>query len=407
MLLLFRNNLLRTTVAKRLVVGVVLLAASGSALSAEWSLKSSIDQSLGYDSNVQMQQNAQGSFFYKIIPVLTLSHTTDVSEIRADALYGTQVYSDLPGFNQDMQNYALSGKYKTERFDWGIALNHSITPTRNNALQTSGNFSANAVSTTQSVSPSLTYHLSEIDNLTLASSYSATSFDNATNDLFRNYNNLEINFAWQRTWTERFSSSLGLFFSNYESKQSGSSQTSNINFDSYGINLTNAYNLSEKWKLSGTVGIRQTDSTISSVTSSSVGFLADFSADYTTDNLTTSFSFRRSLAPSNFGRLQEQTDAGMFLNYRIAENLSTGFNIYYSESTQVNFNDQASRENIVLQPSINWHLAPEWTLSGSYRYRTQDRTQDDFGNLSANNFAESHLIMLTLNFNWQGLSISK
>lgn len=405
MLLLYHSNLNQIAFKMRFFLGIILLLLPGFVLCAEWSLKSSIDQFLGYDTNVRMQEQAQGSFFYKIIPVLTLSHKTDFSEIKADALYGTQIYTDVTGFDQDIQNYTLSGTYKTQQIDWGLVLNHSATPQRNNALQNSGAFASNSVNITQSVSPSLTYHVNEINSLILTPSYSTTSFSNADINTFRNYENLTINLAWQHAWTERYSTSLSPFYSKF--KSNGTSALSSINYSSYGINFSNSYNLSEQWQLSGTVGIRQTDTSGSSTNSSSQGFLADLSANYTGDNISSGVSFRRSLAPSSFGRLQEQTDLSWTINYKIAERLSTNFNIYYLESTQVNLNTQGTRKNIVIQPGINWNISPEWTLSGSYRYRSQDRNQDDSGNIVGNNFAESHLIMFTINYKWQGLSISR
>jgi hypothetical protein len=83
------------------------------------------------------------------------------------------------------------------------------------------------------------------------------------------------------------------------------------------------------------------------------------------------------------------------------------FNVNYVESTQVNNINDTTRENITFQPAIRWEMTPEWSISGSYRYRSQDTNQDDFGNLTSNNSAESHLMMLTINYNWQGLSISR
>ncbi len=394
--------------ATRPYLGIVIFLLPSFGFCAEWSLKSSIDQFLGYDTNVRMRQDAQGSFFYKIIPTLTLSRKTEISEVTANAMYGTQTYTDVSGFNQDIQNYGLNGIYKTQRFDWGLTLNHSSTPSRNNALENSGNFAANSINTTQTVSPSLTYHISEIDNLTLTPSYSATSYTNASINNFRNYNTTNIDLAWQRMWTERYMSSISFFYSIFESQQgSNSSGSSSFNYDSYGINFGNDYALTEKWKLSGTVGVRQTESTTDFGSSSSAGFLADLNADYTADNFTSGINFKRSLMPSSFGRLQEQTAVGWNFNYKILERLSTNFNLYYLESTLVNFNNNAIRKNLVIQPGISWQLTPEWTLAGSYRFRTQDSNQNSLGNLTNNLSAESHLVMLTINYNWQGLSLSK
>ncbi len=407
MSLLYRSYLNRRPLAKHLLLGIALFNAPGIAVCAEWSLKSSIDQFLGYDTNVRMQEKAQGSFLYKIIPVLTLVHRTDVSEIKADAMYGTQIYTDIVGLDQDIQNYGLSGTYKTERIDWSLALNHSSTPSRNNATQSSGNFGATSINTTQSISPTLTFRLDEIDSLILAHTYSQTSFSNSSADNFRNYNTNNISLAWERTWSERYSSSVSTFYSIFESQTPITLAQPSSNFDSYGINFSNNYLWTEKWKLAGTIGVRQTESKTGSTTSSSVGFLADIGADYTGDNFNSGINFNRSLSPSNQGRLQEQTGISWNINYKITERLSSNFNIYYLESTQVNQINQSTRKNIIIEPGISWQMAPEWTLSGSYRYRTQDSNQDDFGNITGNRSAESNLLMLTLKYNWQGLSISR
>jgi hypothetical protein len=262
------------------ILGLFFLLLPGISQSAEWSLKSSIDQFLGYDTNVRMQKKAEGSFNYKIIPVLTLTHKTDFSEIKADALYGTQIYTDIEGLNQDIQNYGLSGVYKTEQLDWGLALNHSATPTRNNAVQSSGVFDSSSINITQTVSPSLTYRVTEVDSLRLTPTYSVTSFSNTSAlgtgtgaNIFRDYSNANINLDWQRFWSERYSTSVSLFYSRFESDQNRATTLASSNFDSYGINFGNSYALSQKWNVSGTIGVRKTDSkNVTGGDSSSLGF---------------------------------------------------------------------------------------------------------------------------------------
>jgi hypothetical protein len=185
---------------------------------AEWSLKGSLDQSLGYDDNVRMLSKdspflgPRGSFKYRIIPVLTFLHKTEVSEIQADASYGTQIYTDIPQFNQDIQNYNLSGLYKTARFDWGLSTNLSVTPARNTAALNSGNFNTNSDRTSWSVSPSVSYKIDELNSIILSPSYSATSFTSSgssqTNsgtpnpNNFRNNTSTYVGLAWQRLYKQ-------------------------------------------------------------------------------------------------------------------------------------------------------------------------------------------------------------
>jgi hypothetical protein len=409
MLSLFLNLLLRTKTLLQLLLTVVCLLIPGFSQGAEWSLKGSVDQSLSYDDNVRMQANPQGSFRYRIVPVLTFLHKTDVSEIKANATYGTQVYTDIPQFDQDIQNYGLSGLYKTERFEWGVASNFSVTPSRNTAVQDSGDFSNNSDRTHWSVSPSVSYRIDEVNNLILSPSYSESTFssgtDSANNSNFRNNTTYNISLAWQRVWTERYLSALNLFYSNFDSPgNTNAGLASSSTFDSVGINLSNDYLWSENLKLQGTVGVRHTESNANGVSSSSFGFLANVGANYTGENFSSGINFSRSLTPSNQGQLQEQTGVGLNFRYKIAERLSTSFNIHYQESTNVNAINTATRTNLVLEPAIHWQLAPEWSLGGSYRYRTQDRGDvNNLGDITA----DSNLFMLSIDYNWQGLTLSR
>jgi OMPG-porin 1 family len=378
---------------------------------AEWALKAAVDQDLGYDTNVLMQQNEQGSFKYMIVPTLTFIHRTDVSEVQADASYGTQVFSEIPQLNQDIQNYSMRGLYKAERFDWGASWNYAITPTRNNAVQSSGNFNSASVNNTWSISPFVTYKINETDSLSLTPSYSESAFTNANaSDNFRDRTNTNINLAWQRLWSERYSSSISFFYSNSQSEQGSSNAQSSFSFDSVGLNLTNSYAWSENWKLDGTVGVRHTDSEIDSIKSDSMGFLADINLNYTGENYSSGVYFNRSLTPSFQGQLQEQTSVGLHFSYKIAERLTARLSTGYQESTLVNSNDQngqSSRENLTVNPALSYQLSPEWTLSGSYRYRTQNRALDNTTIDTTNQDVESNLFLLSINYNWQGLSISR
>jgi hypothetical protein len=342
---------------------------------------------------------------------LTFLRTTDTTEIQADASYGTQVYSNdtLKSLNQDIQNYSLRGLYKTERFDWSVSGNYSVAPTRNSALQSGGNFSANSSNTTWSVSPSVTYRLTELDSLVLSPSYSSTVIDRKTVDnQFRDYTIASVNLAWLHPWTERYTTTASWFYSNYDSQRGNFAGSTEIIFDSVGVNFSNEYKLSERWNLVGTIGGRHSQSTNGGVSSSSFGFLADTSATYTGENYSAGFSFSRSLAPSYQGFLQEITSFGVNYSYQISDNLTSSFGAGYQESTRVNASGQSDRKNIYLDPSISWHFLPEWTLRGSYQYRTQNRSSDNVATSSPTSTAtDANLFMLSINYNWQGLKLSR
>jgi hypothetical protein len=407
----------------------------GLSHAAEWSLKGFLDQSLGYDDNVFMSssgtsnntQGKQGSFQYKITPVLSFLHKTDVSELEANASYGTQVYTDVEGLDFDVQNYSLRGLYNTELIDWGLSANYSVIPTRNNAIANSGIFSTNTESTTKSISPTITFKIDEINSLNLSSTYAETTFGNTTStdqglNNFRNNTNANVNIAWQRLWSERYTTALSWFYNtvDYGQQQNpGANQNTSNSFDSTGLNFSNTYLWSPNWKFNGTIGFRHTNSESGNppINHSSDGFLADVGVDYTGESYSTGVHFSRSLVPSTFGQLQEQTSIGLDFSYKITERLSAGLNTSYQESTFVNGNasqpggngnGSQTRKNIFINPSVRWQLAPDWSLTGSYRYRSQTGfLQADSNNRLIDQTADSNLFLLSINYTWQGMKMSR
>jgi hypothetical protein len=409
-----------------LVINLLLVVCNQLAFADEWQVSGLVDQSMGYDDNVTMRPDPlnQGSFWYRITPVLNLIHRTEATEIKTNATYGTQVYSDIPSFSQDFQNYGLDSIFKTEMIDWKLGFNYSITPTRNLGYQT-GNFSSAAFNESWSINPAMIIKLNDIDKLIFSPGYSESSFTRQSgtdpadiNTNFRDYNTIDMSLTWQRLWSERYNSTVSLFGSILDSQSGNQNSLDNIrdlSNTSVGINFGNNYLIDEKWIIDGTIGVRNTETVINSVSSSSVGFLANVGVNYKDDDYTAGFYFNRSLNPSNFGSLQEQTGVGFNFNYSVLKNLSVNLNANYQKSTIVNNNQQQlvnlssqrSRQNIVIEPSVHWNFLPEWSLTGSYRYRTQDKVTVDSTVGSPEKLAESNLFMLSVNYNWQGIKFSR
>jgi hypothetical protein len=82
----------------------------------------------------------------------------------------------------------------------------------------------------------------------------------------------------------------------------------------------------------------------------------------------------------------------------------------YQETDSVIDNNDGlgiSRTNIRVSPNINWKLTEDWLLSASYAYRQQERPSSaTIGNIRAGT-VESNIFMLSINYNWPGLSISR
>ncbi|MCK4493950.1 MAG: hypothetical protein KAU26_07825, partial [Methylococcales bacterium] len=110
----------------------------------------------------------------------------------------------------------------------------------------------------------------------------------------------------------------------------------------------------------------------------------------------------RSLVPSAQGNLNEQDRLTLDMYYTFTQRLSSSFSASYQRSQSIasGSNEMAIRENIMFSPTLNWAITPEWKLSMSYRYQLQSREHREI-------VTDSNASMLNINYNWQGLSISR
>ncbi len=367
----------------------------------QWTLDANVRQELGYDDNITMSSQPQGSMEYKLIPVINFAHKTETSDIQASASYGMQRYLAMQSFDSTLQNYKVLGNYATQRAHWGVTANMSIAPNRNTAIADSGNFASNSQRTTIGISPFVSYELTQLDSLKLLANYSKTTFSTSE---FSNSQTNTIDAAWQRQWTERYSSSINISYSAFHSNNATSKTYTNSY--TYSLNFNSTYLLSEQWKIMVSLGGRLTDTENGNIIGiskkQSEGFLSNTNLSYKGENLSGQLGFNRSLIPSTAGQLQEQTQAMLSLQYQITELLYAGMTANYQLTGQsASSSQKSSRENIIFQPSLTWQLSPDWTLSGEYRYRSQKITGLQDRQVESNSF------MLTINYNWQGLSLSR
>jgi hypothetical protein len=373
------------------------LSFSSIAFAAEWSAKANLNQQVGYNDNVRLQKNHQGSMELIIKPTVFIARKSDKFELQGSASYGIQRFFSMKSLNKPIQNYTASAIYNLERTRWEIDANFNSQLTLNNAGQNAGGFSSNAVQTHLSVSPSVSYQLTELDSLTLSSGYSKTSSS------LNNYQYQNLNLAWQRKWTERFSTSLSPFYSNYTSQTTSSDNKTTT----YGVNASTDYSLSEKWKINAAIGgflvVMETDLPNNVIEkNSSQGFLSNGGIDYQGENFAARLGFSRSLRPSNQGQLTTQNAINLNLNYKITERLDTVFTGNYQQNNSVTGNNNnMNRDYINLQLGLNWKFSQDLLISGQYNYRSQNSTgvQTQSG--------ESNLFMLSFNYNWPGINLSR
>lgn len=438
---------------------IIIKIAPSSA--GEWKVNAGVAQDVSYDDNVIMRgddlpineddpnkppkNDTKASLIYKVTPSLNLSHKTEVSDVSAYASYGVQRYFDIKKFDRNHQNYGIRGQYNTERTSWGLGSSYSVTPSRDTAQQESGDFDTDAERKSFSISPSVSYEITEQDSLSFLTQYTNTQysindFDRKeltderctsalfnTNELdtscnFSDYDVINLKLLWSREWSERYISSLDVFYTNFKSSKIITDEDE-LKSHTGGANITSTYIFSESLDLFGTIGFRVTksnDTTNRSFIipanpedpdsidkfstregSSEPGWLLNVGANYHDDNWETEFIVYHGLEPSSQGGLLDQTKVSIDLRYNFTERLYATLLSDYQISKP--HDGENKRTNATFYPALSWKLNPEWTLSTSYRYRYQKR----FLRNNEEEEAGSNLYMLSINYRWQGLNIAR
>ncbi len=249
--------------------------------------------------------------------------------------------------------------------------------------------------------------------------------------ILSDFESKNIGLKWSRSWSERLNGSLRFSYSTYESERitpeikdvkifvgednveskfnttSFSGNTELIESDTYDVTVSSSYMLFENWEVYGEVGGRYTlTETKNNITpdedGDDFGFLFDVGTVYTGENLSADFSIGQEETPSPRGDKEERLSVDLDLNYSITERLSTALVSRYQRSKRKGSSEDSERTNINIQPSLTWMLSPDWAVSTSYRFQYQKRP---IAGLVEK--AYSNLYMISLNYRWQGLSISR
>jgi outer membrane protein assembly factor BamA len=371
---------------------------------AEWSIDAQLDQNLSYVDNVRMSIIPEGSIKYVLTPVINFRYATETASLQLSSSYGQQNYLNIKGLDSSLQNYSLNSSYLTSRANWGLAANVNVAPSRNTAVQDSGNFASNAQKITESITPSLSYQFTERDSLNLSINYTQTDYSTA--DLSGNQSQ-SMNVGWQKQWTPRYSNGLNLSYSSvhFDNTATTTGVNQNSQTDSYSLNLATTYLYSEIWRVNASLGGRFTQALSAASTTWSAGFLLNASLNYTGEKLSAQLNVNRSLMPSSSGQLQEQTGVNLTLNYPYTEKLSAVLSTSYQQSNTTANQQQSQRNNLMLQPTINWQFSPDWKLSAYYQYtyQTNSTQSDDQLNQQVN----ANVFTLSIHYNGQGWRISR
>jgi len=366
---------------------------------AEWSLSGTANPSLEYDDNVFMRDSDKsGDYHARVKPTLKIMHQLENTETSVTAGYVLDRYDALSELDTENPFISMNTQYNTQRSQWGLGVNYAESTSRDDAADDTGDFETNSISITESISPSFSYQLTERDSLSVNASYSTQEYSTVD---FSNSRNRQLSTSWQHQFTERFNGGVSFSFSNNKSNNVNSFTDD----DTYNLSLTTNYDLSEVWGINGSVGVRQLDSERTdgfgiTEKNKNSGSSLDLTISYKKNQDTASIRLSRSVSPSSLGEVNEQDKISASWSRDLTENVSTQISASFQTTNSADGEDNDERENITFSPSVNWVFSPDASLGLSYKYRQQKESD-------AGTDASSNAIMLTLNYNWDGLRVSR
>lgn len=366
---------------------------------SEWSLTATLNPSLKYDDNIFMSENdPTSSVKYAISPTAIIQREQANSNASLNFGYVLNRYKTLRNLNTDDPFIRFNSGYQTERSNWGLSASFKESSSRSSAAEDTGDFTTESTVTTETLSPSFSYQVTERDSIFINSGYSQRTY--STTD-FSDSESLSLTTGWQHQFTERFNGGLNVSVTESESKGLASS-TENTN---YNLSTSLNYELSELWSMGGNIGVRRSESKQKNslgITSNNNGSGLSFnlSASRQTETDTLSMSTSRSVSASSSGGVNETTLLSLSWSRELSEKVTSSMAVSYQLTTSATDQSDDKRENFNFSPAIQWRLDPNLGLNFAYNFRQQKQS-------NGGSDASGNGLTITLNYDWDGIRVSR
>ena len=404
---------------RRRTIAWLALACAGlgtTAKASEWGeLKGSLGQQVLYNDNIQLNANQkQPVFGYILTPSAQASHQAETFDISLNAQGNIRRY-DHSLWDCEGYNLGLRTRYKTRRSVFTMTGGYGVSCAYAQQAQQTGVVIPGAQATSYNLAPSWTWQWTPRSQLNLGATYTKRSYGGGSagsaagtgSTGYKDYDSYTLNLSLSHAWSRDLSLTGGLYFMNSQyAGATGSTQTL------YGFQLGGSYVISQHWTANAEGGLRMADiqqntlaGALSTANSSSLGTTANVNVSYNDRLNRFSTGYSNMATPSSVGQtLQIQTVSANY-SYQLAPHLSWNTNGSFLHSQSIaspsaiataNASSAYSRDYFTVTTALVWEFARDWTLTGSYAYRWQKSKQQA-------NSADSNIVMLSLNYAWDGV----
>jgi len=395
---LSQRFLLRLAVLSAALIAWAGFAAPSSA--QDWKLSTSLSEKSFYDSNILLTPTDELSTFGLVsTPTLELERTSPTSTVNLTGAFPYTAYFNHSDLNAADQLVNLNAnKALSERSSIAFAGDFQHDSTLRSEQDISDRFLPNQVRFTRwDASPSWTYLLGPIDQITLGASYSDVNYSSIEKTDYRYYG---PQLSYQHSLSELAAITASLNFNRFEPDDIGNTRT-NV----YGGLIGYQYKPSERLNVSGAVGMSYNTTTSDlQDDDSSLGYRLKFDLAYaTSDDTKLNFSLSHDSEPSGDGRQLTRNRARLGFRYQLSELTTLGLDSNYTDNedyfgTQTSADeDHGTSRYVSVGPSVSFQLTEDLSLVAQYQYRHK-MFQSDGGT------ATSNAAFLTLQYDFPTLT---
>lgn len=403
----FRSNRLLVL----LLVGVGLIH---DLFAAEFEMKGELGQRFVYNDNIALNPIQKDSVFgFLLTPSIEAVRKSEVYEIAFAGKGDIRRYDDS---RWNCTNYSLgiSNAYRTRRNIFSLSGAYTTSCSYAQQLVDSGVLIPNNKTEDYQIAGSWTRQWTPRSQFILDGSFSRTKYSNngsGTSNFLGN-DSYTLNLSANHRWNRLLLLDLKQFFSSIQYSGANSS-TQNV----FGFEVGGHYTIDPYWTFNAKGGPRWVEGAQRNVSglnatqdsSLNLGYSADVSLNY--DSQTDKFliAYSNSFAPSAIGQTLQTHSFGFSYSHRLTRFVFLDFHSDYSISQSINSSSAAAqtgqfnRDYLTVSAEIGWDFAKNWQLKGSHIFRRQDVQQDtNVANLIAGASA-SNLVMLFINYKWDGI----
>ncbi len=378
------------------------LAISVNAVSEQWYFEPDFRARFGYDDNVRFTSRFVDSAFSTYLAAnARFGVRTEVSEADFGIKLDTVAYDGHQDLDTSNQFFDMNLAYKAGLHTFRLGGKYYNDSTRTSELLTSGFVATNIPRTYRYLRPSWEWQATERASIGLGYSYSDSEYEDNERFGLIDYRYDVADFSTTYDYSERTKLQFSLNRSMYEAKDVFSE------YNSYWFQVGAIHQFDETWTGVFLIGPRYTEFDFRGPggrkeSSDDTNYMLELRLSKAYETMNIGAVLRSYESPSSTGRLLRTNAAELDVNGKYSErvgySLNTGF--YRNTSTGGVDDDSQNRDYFYFEPKVSWRATRWWTISGSYRYRTQEYTSGNTGR------ATSNAVFLNINYIWPRESIS-